>query len=243
MTNIMEPTTTTKTAFTGMPQGAFDLLEELAQDNTSDWMRAHRLRVLSDLRSPFIHFLEDTARRLQEDGIQLEGGEATCFRMQRDLRFTADRRPYHEHIEAVFSRGGQRIGTRASIHVRLGREGSFLRAGSFLQPAATLRALRESMVARDERFLELARDMAQHDCGLTSKRVLKRSPRGFENAGTEELMDLLRLVDPVAERLLPLDLWRGEGIVEAVQDFAQATRKWRLFIEEAVDHLGPQSQD
>ncbi len=69
MGNTMEPTTRTKEApFQGMPQEAFELLEALRADNTPDWMRAFRSSVLTDLKGPFIRYLEATTLRLQDAG-------------------------------------------------------------------------------------------------------------------------------------------------------------------------------
>ncbi|QDV09030.1 hypothetical protein Poly30_45860 [Planctomycetes bacterium Poly30] len=222
------------TGFGGMPARAFTLLRSLEENNESGWMREHRPSVIQDLRAPFIDYLEETTRRLREEGFDLRGGEETVFRMQRDLRFTADRRPFHEHVEAVFSKGGARIGTRASIHVRLDRSGGFLRAGSFLQPAASLAALRESMMAREARFLEMASGLEAAGCPLVAERSLKRLPRGFEEAADRPIAAYLRQVDPVAERPMRVEEWRDGSVIEETLNFAQAVRPWLLFIEEAL---------
>lgn len=238
MATTMDKSITHATRFTGMPKRAFDLLQSLELDNTSDWMRANRSGVLEHLRGPFISYLEEATRRLREEGFDLMGGEGTVFRMQRDLRFTRDRRPFHGHIEAVFSHGGQRIGTQASIHVRLDPSGGFLRAGSFLQPTASLLALRAAMVAREERFLEIAAGLERAGCPLGSARSLKRLPRGFEDPGVGDLGVHLRRVDPVAERPLSTQDWTGPGVIEETLDFARAVRPWLLFTREALQPLG-----
>lgn len=223
-----------RATFDGMPPGAFELLEGLAADNTRDWMRAYRASVLDDLTGPFTRYLVETTRRLRDEGFALKGGAKTVFRMQRDLRFARkDRRPFHEHLDAVFSRDGRRHRTRASIHVRFDVSGGFLRAGSFFQPASGLKALRESMVAREQRFLGIARDLADSGCPLKAERSLKRSPRGFEDVVGGDLVAFLKGIDPVAERSIGRDAWASAAIVDQTLDFAQATRSWRLFLAEA----------
>lgn len=229
----MKETNTADTAFAGMPRDAFSVLEELREQESFDWMREHRARVNESLRDPFLHFLSAVTRRLKEEGFDLEGNERTLFRLHRDQRFLRDKRPFHGHIEAVFAQESQRVGTRASIHVRLDSTGGFLRAGSFLQPPDALRALRESMVARQDRFLEIARTMEQRGCGLVAPRILKRAPRGFSEVTHPQLLDHLRLVDPTAERRLHLEDWAHGRIVDTTLGFALTCRPWLLFVREA----------
>ena len=230
----MVETNTADNAFAGMPDDALKVLRELREQTTFDWMREHRVRVHGSLRDPFLRFLEATTRRLHGEGFELDGNHRTLFRLHRDRRFTRHERPFHGHIEAVFAKDSQRIGTRASIHVRLDPSGGFLRAGSFLLPPTALRQLRESMVARKDRFLDIARTMEERGCGLVAKRVLKRPPRGFSDVTHPLLADYLRLVDPTTERRLTVKDWTSGGIVGATVDFAQTCRPWLLFVREAL---------
>ena len=230
----MEEQTTASAPFTGMPKDAVRVLKELEKQESFDWMRAHRIRVRKALRDPFVGFLRMVTQRFEEEGFELEGSERTLFRLHRDQRFHQNRRPFHGHIEAVFAKDGQRIGSRASIHVRLDSSGGFLRAGSFLQPPETLRQLRKAMVARESRFLDIAATMEQRGCGLVARKVLKRAPVGFNGVSNPVLADYLRLVDPTTERrLAPMD-WMSDRIVDKTIDFARTCRPWLLFVQEAV---------
>ncbi len=154
--------------------------------------------------------------------------------MNRDLRFArADRRPFHEHIEAVFSPTGQRHATQASLHVRFDPSGGFLRAGSYFQPAPAVRALREAMVAREDRFLRIADSLEEAGCGLTAQRALKGMPRGFADQREGPLAEHLKRIDPVAELGLRREAWRGTGVVDETLAFAERARSWLLFLREA----------
>jgi uncharacterized protein (TIGR02453 family) len=230
----MIKTNTAGPAFDGMPKDAFAVLGELERQSSFDWMRAERARVQVSLRDPFLDFLTAATRRIQQLGFELEGNERTLFRLHRDQRFHRDKRPFHGHIEAVFAKDSQRIGTRASIHVRLDLAGGFLRAGSFLQPPKALRALRESMVAREERFLDIAKTMEQRGCGLVAGRLLKRAPLGFSGVKNPALADYLRMVDPTTERRLSLDDWATGRVVDSLVEFAETSRPWLLFVREAL---------
>lgn len=215
------------------------VLEELARQKSFEWMRAERSRVHRSLRDPFLEFLRAVTQRLGYAGFDLEGNERTLFRLHRDQRFHRDARPFHGHIEAVFAKDSQRIGARASIHVRLDPSGGFLRAGSFLQPPEALRALRDAMVAREERFLDIAGAMEQRGCGLVAKRLLKRAPRGFGDVTNSTLAEYLRMVDPTAEQRMSRDDWATGQAVDKVVQFATVCRPWLLFVQEAFIRTEP----
>ncbi|MEM9379955.1 MAG: DUF2461 family protein [Planctomycetota bacterium] len=220
--------------FGGIPARGFALLRQLAENNEPGWVRANADALDTALRRPFVRYLDDTTRKLSAEGFELEGGAGTVFRMHRDRRFARDPRPLHEHVEAVFSRGGRRIGSRAAIHVRLDRRGGFLAAGSFLQPAAAQRALREAMVARQRIFLRLARDLEREGAPLASESSLARAPRGFEGAAEGPLGPYLRMQEPRAFARLRPAAWRSGDVVDDTVEFALRTRRWGLFQREAL---------
>lgn len=222
------------TPFNGLSPKAFRLLTELELQNEREWVRAHKGDIDRWLRAPFVRYLETTSARLAEQGDALEGGAETMFRMQRDLRFTRDKRPLDPYVEGVFSEGGRRIGSRASIHVRLDRTGGFLAAGSFLQTSDAVRAVRSSMVARSARILDIERKLAAAGVAIVSNDSLKTAPRGFEGESEGPIGHLLRMKNPVAKLALAKARWRTGDVVEVTARFAETVRPWRLFQKEAL---------
>jgi uncharacterized protein (TIGR02453 family) len=73
----------------------------LAADNTKTWWDANKATYDSALKAPALQLLAALAPRLQD----LTGdpvGEK-LFRPQRDVRFSADKRPYKEHLHMLWS--------------------------------------------------------------------------------------------------------------------------------------------
>ena len=222
------------TMYAGISHKAFRLLAEIDEGVDREWASAHKRDLDLYLRRPFVRYLEATTERLTAEGHALQGGATTMFRMQRDLRFTPDKRPLHPHVEGVFSESGRRIGARAAIHARLDRSGGFLAAGSFLLSSDAVRALRNSMVARRARVLEIVDRLASASVAIVSDSSLKNAPRGFEDEADGPLGDLLRMRNPVAKIELPKVCWRAGDVVERTVRFADATRPWLLFQKEAL---------
>lgn len=223
--------------FEGIPAAGMTLLRKLADNNDAEWARENGERLRTQLRDPFVRYLETVSARFAEEGIRLEGGADTTFRMRRDLRFTQDRRPLHEHVEGVLSPDRVRIGARAAIHVRLDRRGGFLSAGSFLVSPRVRDRLREVMVVRDRLFLRIARTLEEDGTPIRSEASLKRSPRGYEDYVDGPLGPYLRMQDPVARMELRVKDWRSGDVVERTVEFARRTHRWRLFQTEAIESL------
>lgn len=104
--------------------------------------------------------------------------------------------------------------------------------------SAALEALRQSMVAREDRFPRLARDLEEAGCGLASEKTLERLPRGFECVGSGPLGKYLKLLDPLSGRSLDVSCWRSGSVVDETVEFARTVPPWLLFVREALRSFG-----
>lgn len=86
--------------FTGFPAEAFDFYEGLAGDNSRTYWNAHKRAYDDCVRGPLIALAAD---------LEKEFGEATVFRPNRDVRFSADKSPYKNH-QGVFCGAGEGVG-------------------------------------------------------------------------------------------------------------------------------------
>lgn len=84
-------------AFTGFGPDLSAFYEGLAADNSRAYFQAHRSTYDDQVRGP----LEALAADLEE-----EFGAAKVFRPQRDVRFSADKRPYADHASLAVSGPG-----------------------------------------------------------------------------------------------------------------------------------------
>jgi len=96
----------TKTeAFEGFPREAFDFLSELSRNNSKDWFDAHRGVYDAAIVRPALLFVTAMGGTLMgmTPSVKPEpriGG--SLFRIHRDVRFSADKRPYKTHVGIRF---------------------------------------------------------------------------------------------------------------------------------------------
>ncbi|EPX78703.1 TIGR02453 family protein [Salipiger mucosus] len=76
-------------------------LEELEAQNTRAWFRANKARYDAELKRPAERLLHQVAAALAKDAGQPV--RSKLFRPHRDVRFSADKTPYHAHLHAAWS--------------------------------------------------------------------------------------------------------------------------------------------
>src|SRR3954447_17445134 len=114
---------TVSTAFAGFPREVLDFLEGLAKDNTREYFDLHRDTYQSALLQPAKEFVVALGEELHErvsPGIRAEPRiNGSILRINRDTRFSADKRPYKEHVDLWFWEGEARSRERPGLFVRL----------------------------------------------------------------------------------------------------------------------------
>src|SRR3981081_1851517 len=83
--------------FAGWPKPALQFFHGLKRDNSKAYFEAHRQVYEDQVRQPMEALLAELERDLGPDV------EVKIFRLNRDLRFSPDKRPYKEHLGAYLS--------------------------------------------------------------------------------------------------------------------------------------------
>jgi uncharacterized protein (TIGR02453 family) len=189
-------TTASTTAFAGFPREGLDFLEGLAAENTREYFDVHRDTYQSGLLQPakdFVVALGEELRGRVSPGIRAEPRiNGSILRINRDTRFSTDKRPYKDHVDLWFWEGDAPSRERPGFFLRLRPATIALGAGMHRFEAPALAAYRAAVA--DEvtgRALENALAEATALRGVTvGGLAYKRVPRGF--AADHPRADLLR---------------------------------------------------
>jgi uncharacterized protein (TIGR02453 family) len=179
-------TVPTHTAFAGFPPEGLDFLAGLAQENTRAYFDAHRDVYESALLEPakaFVVALGEELRARVAPGLRVEPRvNGSILRINRDTRFSTDKRPYKEHLDLWFWEGDGPSREHPGLAVRLRPGIVALGAGLHRFEAPALAAYRAAVVADDTgRALEQALAAARAVRGAAVREpALKRVPRGFD---------------------------------------------------------------
>jgi uncharacterized protein (TIGR02453 family) len=180
-------------AFEGFPREGLDFLAQLGEHNERAWFERHREtyeRCLLEPARDLVVELGELLRELDPDVVADPRVNGSIRRINRDTRFSKDKRPYKTHLDLWFAHGG--LGSdRPGFWFRLSKQGLILGVGMHRFERELLERYREA-VADPERGGELARVEAQlREAGLQlGGRHYKRVPAGFDVPA--ERADLLR---------------------------------------------------
>jgi uncharacterized protein (TIGR02453 family) len=185
--------------FIGFPPEGLEFLDELARNNTREYFDAHRDIYETALLQPAKAFVVALGKRLQIHVSPLIRAEprvnGSILRINRDTRFSADKRPYKEHLDFWFWEGEGSSREHAGYAVRL-RAGTIgLGAGMHHFEPRLLAAYRHAAAA--ERTGEALEDAVAEALTLRGASIgeptYKRVPRDFES--DHPRADLLRRSD------------------------------------------------
>jgi uncharacterized protein (TIGR02453 family) len=159
----------------------FRFLRDLAGHNDRDWFNANKQRYIDEVRDPLLQFITEFGPRLAKISPHLvadprpTGG--SLFRIYRDTRFSADKRPYKTHAAMSFrhAAGG---GPGFYLHLEPGM--AFMGAGLWHPEPDQLKMVRDAITSSPKRWqtVRKARGLAIDD-GHEGDR-LKRPPAGYD---------------------------------------------------------------
>ncbi|HYB16253.1 MAG TPA: DUF2461 domain-containing protein [Streptosporangiaceae bacterium] len=176
-------------AFSGWPEEALDFYDGLAADNSKSYWTEHKAIYEQKVLRPMTELTEELAA---------EFGEPKIFRPYRDVRFSADKSPYKNHIGAVIGGTG---------YVQLSAEGLGAGAGMWQMGPEDLERYRAA-VAGDGPGPELEQVIARIEkAGISvhGHGVLKSAPRGYP--ADHPRIALLRYKGLTAWKQWPVEPW------------------------------------
>ena len=174
--------------FAGFPPDALRFLRELAANNERPWFEANRQRYETAVRAPMVALVEEMDARLATLAPELGGTpQRAIFRIHRDVRFSADKRPYKTNAACWFShRDARGVGQDAphggaGLYFQLAPRDCFLGGGIWMPPSSAVKTLRVALAAGHEEFAAIvtARPFVRAFGALDEEAMLVRAPRGI----------------------------------------------------------------
>jgi uncharacterized protein (TIGR02453 family) len=215
--NLSEPTD----KFRGFPEEGIRFLRELKKHNDRDWFRDRKHLYQEHVEQPMAMLVTETASICRQHGLKLVANEKNpVMRVYRDIRFSADKRPYKTHVGAAL----HGVKGKGGLYMHISPEESFVAAGFWMPERPFLQAWRTAMVADPNVFLRLVKSLDKRDLALSEEDRLSRLPRGFDNQTQSEIAEFLKLTSYVVDRKLQPEEYRSPALIKVVTHFALATK-------------------
>jgi len=233
---------TVSAPFTGFGPGALPFLEGLAANQTRDWFLEHRPMFERDLRGPLGALVEALAFAFAAHDIPLTGtAKGSLFRMNRDIRFSKDKRPYKTNAGATMTRDGVKM-SNGLLYIQVGGEdGSMMAAGFYAAEPKDLATLRQAIAADPEHWLGLESRLADAGLALSMGEGLTRMPRGFEHLASSPAANALKLRHLVVSRPITPERLADTALVDDIAGFTAEALPLLRFGWRALDRARAQA--
>lgn len=213
-------------------------LEELREHNCKKWFDDNRARY-KRLRGRFEEFVAELIDGISAFDPEVRGlSVKDCvYRINRDIRFSADKSPYKTYFSAFIVPHGKKSGYAGYyMHVEpkgdglLGR--SALASGMVCIPPVVLRSIREEILDNGEQMIESIRNAAGFSIDESNK--LKRTPTGFPTGTPYD--ELLKLKDVCLMRPLDDELLYSNRLLSDTVEMFRTTQPFLAQLNRAVKY-------
>jgi uncharacterized protein (TIGR02453 family) len=206
-------------------------LRKVARNNSSEWMKIHRDQYL-EARAEFEFLVQELITRLSlwDDRFMHLEPKNCIFRLNRDVRFSDNKKPYKENFAAFFGIGGKKS-ELPGYYISLSPKEIFVGGGLWHPESDKLLSIRKK-IRDDGEELEkiiLSRKFKSVFGELSEEDKLKRVPRGFEVDHPQA--ELLKLKSIVAARDFTIKESEAKGFGQKVDKVFQALRPLNEFLE------------
>lgn len=213
----------------GFSDETFAFFKALNFHQDRDWFNENKPIYERSVREPMIALLGDLTARFEKEGIPLRGDKRSMFRINRDVRFAKDKRPYQTHVGAVLTPDGTK-GDPGLIYVHItapdlesmaGVTGSFIAAGFHIPDSGILNALRTAIRRNPDGWLETEKRLKMGKLALETGNRLTRVPRGFEDMKGSEVEPAIRLKSFIVEERVPETTVTGTRLRDTIVKFTK----------------------
>ncbi len=169
--------------FAGFPAQASEFLGGIELNNTKEWFEANREAYKLHLLDPAIAFVSALGEKLLSLDPKLSAipkVNGSLFRINRDIRFSADKTPYKHHLDVRIWHGEDRKAGTSSFFFRMYAERLIVGAGIHGFDPKRL-ALYRKLVAgpKGEELAKLVAKLEKSGFDVGTEHY-KRAPRGYD---------------------------------------------------------------
>ena len=127
--------------------------EELEMNNNRDWFHQNKNRYEKYVKEPFFDFIAAMIARIQNDDARYAiHPKDAIFRINRDIRFSPDKRPYKTAASAIISPGGRKNFAVPGIYFEFKAQGIQFYGGAHHLEKDQLERVRKMITTDPEGF-------------------------------------------------------------------------------------------
>ena len=213
-----------------------DFLRRLSDNNDREWFDAHRAE-WTHVKGLWADFTAELIEGVASFDPSVRGlrPQDCTYRIARDTRFSADKRPYKSWLGTFIAPHGKKSGYAGYyFHVEPVGDGllgnHLLAAGAVCIEPAVLRSIREEVLGHGDELTESLRRARGFRLDTTNR--LKRVPTGFP--AESEHADLLKQKDYCLEKRVSEEFVLSDGLPERLVEEFRHTKPFLDQLNRAI---------
>lgn len=195
---------------------ALTFLRQLARHNDREWFQPRKAVFEAELKEPMLELIRRINTGLEAFAPEyVRPAEKCLFRIYRDTRFSADKKPYKTHIAAWWVPSGFVKTSGAGFYLQLDAKEILLAAGAWMPEKEQLAAIRHWLLDNHTSFRALLNKPAIRKTFTEFEgNALTRPPKGFP--AEHAALDLVRCRQWGLTATLPATLATETDLAPAV---------------------------
>lgn len=139
--------------------GFFSFFDELELNNSSEWFQTNRKRYETEVKVPFHRFITDLLSEIKtrDANIQIEAKDC-IFRINRDIRFSANKNPYKNNVAANISPAGKKSAGYPGFYIHAGSQEVMIGGGVYDPDKEQLHRIRWHILHHPKEFHKIIQD-------------------------------------------------------------------------------------
>jgi uncharacterized protein (TIGR02453 family) len=212
-------------------------LSQLKKNNNKPWFDAHRAQYEA-AKIDFSNFIQLVIDAVQKSDTTITGltSKDCQFRINRDIRFSKDKRPYKENFGAFICRGGKKS-IYAGYYFHLAPGNSFIGGGLWQPEPENLKKVRQEIdyswkefqsILKNKNFKKIYGDLYKGE-----DMSLSRMPKGYEE--DNPAIEYLKLKSLIAETKIADDYLTKSTLHKKTVSAFEALQPLLNFINRSLD--------
>jgi uncharacterized protein (TIGR02453 family) len=178
--------------FKGFGEKAIPFLKALDFHQSREWFQENRALFEHELKEPLGDLVEVLTARFAAEGLELKGDrKKSLFRINRDVRFSRDKRPYNTHVSAILSPDGTKM-EQGVLFIYFGLDRCFAGLAWWQPSKGLLQAMRHAIATRPTEFRTMVKALGRNGLALDGQDALKRLPPEFRDVTEADLAEAIR---------------------------------------------------
>ena len=175
------PTAASNVALPYLRPEGLKFLRGIARNNDRDWFTPRKAIFEAELKEPMLAIIRKVTEAMEGFApAYVRPAEKCLFRIYRDTRFSADKRPYKTHVAAWWSHQGMEKTSGAGYYFHIDAKEVVIAAGAWMPEKDQLAAIRHWLLKHHTEFRKLLNKPAVRRTFTEFEgNRLVRPPQGF----------------------------------------------------------------